>query len=69
MNKEIIKSFDFSDIKQKFLDLNVKDANEGLWIFIKNNISFFSESLDWINIIKSTEIYIKGPNDYLNIVR
>ena len=54
LNKEIIQSYDFSDIKQKFLDLDIKDANESFWIFIKNNISFFSESLDWINVIKST---------------
>ena len=67
LNKEIIQSFDFSDINQKCLDLNIKDVNEGFWIFIKNNISFFSETLDWINVIKSTETYIKGPNDYLNI--
>ena len=29
--------------------------------------SFFSESLDWIDVIKSTETYINNPNDYLNI--
>ena len=67
LNKEIIQLYDFSDIKQKFLDLDIKDANEGFWIFIKNNITFFFETLDWIDVIKSTETYIKDPNDYLNI--
>ena len=67
LNKEIIQSYNFSDIKQKFLDLGIKDVNKSFWIFIKNNISFFSESLDWIEVIKSKKIYINVPNDYLNI--
>ena len=65
LNKDILQSYDFSDVKQKFIDLNVKEASEDFWIFIKNNINYFSESLDWIKIINSKEIYIQEPNDYL----
>jgi len=67
LNKEIIQSYDFFDIKQKFLDLDIKDVNEGFWIFIKNNIGFFSETLDWIDVIKSKKTYFNDSNDYLNI--
>ena len=56
----------FLILKKKFFDLNIKDASENFWIFIKNNIDFFSESLDWINVINSTENYIQDSNDYLN---
>ena len=66
LNKDMLQSYDFSDVKQKFIDLNIKDASEDFWIFIKNNINYFSESLDWIKVINSTEIYIQEPNDYLN---
>ena len=67
LNKNIIQSYDFSDIKQKFFDLDIKNASEDFWIFIKNNINFFSESLDWINIINSTETYNQNLNDYLKV--
>jgi len=66
LNKDLLRSYDFSDTKKKFIDLNIKDASEDFWIFIKNNINYFSESLDWIKVINSTEIYIQEPNDYLN---
>ena len=67
LNKDMLQSYDFSDVKQKFFDLNIRDVNEDFWIFIKNNINFFSESLDWFNIINSTETYIGNSNDYLNL--
>ena len=67
LNKDLLQSYDFSDTKKKFIDLNIKDASEDFWIFIKNNINYFSESLDWIKVINSTEIYIQEPNDYLNV--
>ena len=66
LNKDLLQSYDFSDTKKKFIDLNIKDASEDFWTFIKNNINYFSESLDWIKVINSAEIYIQEPNDYLN---
>ena len=66
LNKDLLQSYDFSDTEKKFIDLNIKDASEDFWIFIKNNINYFSESLDWFKVINSTEIYIQEPNDYLN---
>ena len=65
LNKDILQSYDFFDIKQKFIDLNIKDPSEDFWIFIKNNINFFSESLDWIKVVKSTETYTYDSNEYL----
>ena len=67
LNKDMLQSYDFSDVKQKFIDLKIKDASEDFWIFIKNNINYFSESLDWISVINSNETYIDNSNDYLNI--
>ena len=67
LNKDVLQSYDFSDVKQKFIDLDIKDVSEDFWIFIKNNINYFSESLDWISVINSNETYIDNSNDYLNI--
>ena len=67
LNKNMLQSYDFSDVKQKFIDLNIKDVSENFWIFIKNNINYFSESLDWIAVINSKETYIDNSNDYLNL--
>ncbi len=67
LNKDLLQLYDFSDVKQKFIDLNIKDASEDFWIFIKNNINYFFESLDWIKVINSTETYINNSNDYLNL--
>ena len=64
----MLQSYNFSDVKQKFIDLDIKDVSEDFWIFIKNNIEYFAESLEWIKIINSTENYIQEPNDYLNTV-
>ena len=36
LNKDILQSYDFSDVKQKFIDLNIKDVRDDFWIFIKN---------------------------------
>ena len=66
LNKDILQSYDFSDVKKKFIHLNIKDVSEDFWIFIKNNINYFSESLDWFKVINSTEIYIQESNDFLN---
>ena len=30
-------------------------------------LNYFSESLDWIKVINSTETYINNSNDYLNL--
>ena len=65
LNKEIVQSYSFGDVRQKFIDLNIKDVKEDFWNFIKNNINFFSECLEWLEIIKSTNIYDTENSDFL----
>ena len=65
LNKEIIQSYSFGDVRQKFIDLNIQDVKEDFWNFIKNNINFFSECLEWLEIIKSTNIYDTENSDFL----
>ena len=67
LNKEIIQLYDFSDVKQKFIDLDINNASEIFWMFAKNNIIFFKDALDWLNIVYSKESYISKTNDYLKI--
>jgi len=65
LNKDILQSYSFENVSQKFNDLNLKDVKEDFWNFIKNNINFFSECLEWIEIIKSTIIYDTESADFL----
>jgi len=67
LNREVIKLYNFSDVKKRFIDLNIGNVQEGFWNFIKNNINFFSESIEWFKIIYSDQAYIGETNDYLII--
>ena len=67
LNKDIIRSYDFINVKPKYLELKLDKVNEQFWNFVKNNINFFNESLDWYNIINSKDIYIKESNDIFKI--
>jgi len=65
LNKDILQSYTYQDVQEKFQTLSKKDVNEKFWKFIKNNIGFFSESLEWIDIIKSKNTFINEDKDYL----
>jgi len=65
LNKDILQSYNFEDAKKKFIDLKLGDVKEDFWNFIKNNITFFSECLEWLEIIESTNIYDTGNDDFL----
>ena len=67
LNKDIIRSYNFVNVKHKYLKLELDKIDEQFWNFVKNNINFFNESLDWYNIINSKDIYIKESNDILKI--
>ena len=67
LNKDILQSYDFSEVNNKFENLNIKDSTEQFWNFVKNNINFFSDTRDWWEIIKSEEVYITKYKDYLKI--
>lgn len=67
LNKLILQSYDFLDVEKKFKNHNLKNVNEEFWLFIKNNIYYFSEALNWWKIINSNEIYPSTEQKYLNI--
>ena len=67
LNKDILQSYDFSEVNNKFENLNIKDSTEQFWNFVKNNINFFSDTRDWWEIINSEEVYITKYKDYLKI--
>tara|TARA_Y100001970_G_C14251131_1_gene871962 strand:+ start:3347 stop:4684 length:1338 start_codon:yes stop_codon:yes gene_type:complete len=68
LNKEILQTYDFKDVSEKFIHLGYKNLNEKFWLFINRNINFFSESLDWYNIIYNDEIYKNENNNFLNAI-
>ena len=68
LNQAILQKYDFEDVKNKFLDLNIKDVDSIFWQFVKNNIEFFSDTLDWRNIILSNESYNTEDKKFLTQV-
>ena len=67
LNKNILQSFNYSDVENKFLELNIKDANADFWQFIKNNIEFFQESLEWKEILNRSKPYKNDNLDFLKV--
>ncbi len=64
LNKEILQKYTYSDVKNKFLDLGIH-ADNNFWIFVKNNINFFSECLEWYNIIKTEKSFYTEDKEFL----
>jgi len=67
LNKEILQTLEFSEVKQKFADMNLMNITEDFWVFVKNNINFFSEVMNWWNIIHSKEVYSSNEVSYLKV--
>ena len=67
INKEIVMNYNFSDIKNRYKDLEIDNLNEDFWLFIRKNINFFNESIEWHNIIFSDKVH-SSSNDFLSIV-
>ena len=66
LNKDILQTYNYSDVKNKFLELNIKDANADFWLFIKNNIEFFQECIEWKEVLNTSKPY---KNDNLDFLR
>ena len=65
INQNILQKYDFADVKSKFLDLNIEDVDSDFWQFVKNNIEFFFETLEWRNIIISNNSYNTEDKNFL----
>ena len=65
LNKDILQNFNYSDVENKFLGLNIKDANADFWQFIKNNIDFFKECIEWKEIVNTSKPYKNDNLDFL----
>ena len=65
LNKDILQKYHFVDVKKKFNDMNINDVDENFWLFVKNNIEFFHECLEWRNIIFSNSSYDNGNSKFL----
>ena len=64
LNKEILQEYSFSDIQKKLENLDIK-VDENFWNLVKNNIDFFSECVDWNEIILSNEQFYKKDLEFL----
>ena len=43
------------------------NITEDFWVFVKNNINFFSEVMNWWNIVHSKEVYSSNEVSYLKV--
>ena len=43
------------------------NITEDFWVFVKNNINYFSEVMNWWNIIHSKEVYSSNEVSYLKV--
>tara|TARA_B100000686_G_C16718983_1_gene933743 strand:+ start:369 stop:1706 length:1338 start_codon:yes stop_codon:yes gene_type:complete len=67
LNKDILKLYNYSDIKNRFSQIGIKNSSEHFWELIKNNVNYFSECLEWDNIINSTEAFKIENTDFLKL--
>mgnify|MGYP001301067188 CR=1 FL=1 len=54
LNSDLLKIYNFEDIKSKFELLDIKVDSKKLWKFSQNNIDFLKEIENWTEIIEST---------------
>ena len=66
LNKDILQKYDFLDIKDKILDLGIENINIDFWKFVKNNIDFLKDCLDWKSIITSINSSSNIDDNFLN---
>tara|TARA_Y100000590_G_scaffold319894_1_gene362053 strand:- start:3241 stop:4572 length:1332 start_codon:yes stop_codon:yes gene_type:complete len=53
INKNILQSYNYIDVKLKFKKLNYNNVSEDFWLFVKNNIDYFKDFIKWLEIINS----------------
>ena len=54
LNKDILQKYDFHDVEKKFIDMGIKNSNTNFWKFVKNNINYLSECVDWDKTVTSS---------------
>ena len=63
LNKDILQSYVFDEISNR-INLICEDLiDKKLWQFTKNNIDFFAEIKNWVDIIKSENNFMKDTMD------
>ena len=63
LNKDILQSYVFDEISDR-INLICEDLiDKKLWQFTKNNIDFFAEIKNWVDIIKSENNFMKDTMD------
>ena len=57
LNQDTIKLFNFDEIKNKLLHIGNNIQKEKFWRFVKNNITFLNEAINWETIITNVNNY------------
>lgn len=64
LNKEVLQTYEYYEVRKKFENISLKNATEKFWLFVKNNINFFHETIYWWDVVFSNNIYLKDDQKY-----
>ena len=67
INADIIKKYDFNIANGKLKEIGIINANNSFWNFIKNNISFIKESIEWWNIVSKKIVFYENDKEFLSM--
>ena len=69
LNKDILQSYKSNEISFRIVELSKNLPQDKLWQFVKNNISFFLDIKNWIDVINSkNNVFEKNINkNFLDI--
>ena len=69
LNKDILQSYKSNEISFRIIELSKNLPQDKLWQFVKNNISFFLDIKNWIDVINSkNNVFEKNINkNFLDI--
>ena len=63
INKNILQSYDFNEISNRLDFIEQRQEKDKIWKFVKNNIYFFKEINNWIDIIFSENFFLDNNFD------
>ena len=67
INADIIKKYDFKIANGKLKEIGIINANNSFWNFIKNNINFIKESIEWWNIVSKKNVFYENDKEFLSM--
>jgi glutamyl-tRNA synthetase len=65
INQKIISHYNFTEVKDRLIQLGCTNIDEQFWDMVKANINTLKEALIWWNIFKNPSSLIRQDNEFL----